>query len=41
MKINNKIELKNISINHTEDIDYHDFNKIYRECRKEPFNFWQ
>ena len=39
MKINNGIELKNIAINHSADIDYKDFMKIYRECTKEPFNF--
>ena len=39
MEISNRIELKNISINHTEDTDYQDFKKIYRECTKEPFNF--
>ena len=39
MKINNKIELLNIAINHSTDIDYKDFMKIYRECTKEPFNF--
>ena len=39
MKINSKRELKNIATNHSEDIDYKDFMKIYRECIKEPFNF--
>ena len=39
MKINNKIELRNISINHSADIDYKDFVKIYRECTKKPFKF--
>ena len=39
MKINNKRELQNIAINHSADIDYQDFMKIYRECTKEPFNF--
>ena len=39
MKINNKGELQNISINHSADIDYKDFIKIYRECTKEPYNF--
>ena len=39
MKINNRIELKNIAINHSADIDYNDFKKIYRECTKDPFNF--
>ena len=35
MKINNRIELKNISINHPADIDDNDFEKIYRECTKD------
>ena len=39
MKINNKKELQNIAINHTADIDYKDYIKIYRECTKEPYNF--
>ena len=34
MKINNKRELQNIAINHSADIDYKDFVKIYRECTK-------
>ena len=38
MKTNNKEELQNIAINHSADIDYKDFMKIYRECTKEPFN---
>ena len=39
MKINNKKELQNIVINHSVDVDYQDFKKIYRECTKEPYNF--
>ena len=31
MKISNKKELQNIAINHSADIDYKDFIKIYRE----------
>ena len=38
MKINNKRELQNIAINHSADLDYKDFIKIYRECTKEPYN---
>ena len=38
-KINNKRELQNFEINHSADIDYQDFIKIYRECTKEPYNF--
>ena len=30
MKINNKRELQNIAINHSADIDYKNFVKIYR-----------
>ena len=39
MKINNKRELQTIAINHSANIDYKDFMKIYRECTKEPYNF--
>ena len=39
MKIDNKRELQNIATNHSADIDYKDFIKIYRECTKEPYNF--
>ena len=38
-KLNNRRELQNIAINHSADIDYKDFIKIYRICTKEPFNF--
>ena len=38
-KLNDKRELQNIAINHSADIDYKDFIKIYRVCTKEPFNF--
>ena len=38
-KLNNKRELQNIAINHSADIDYTDFIKIYRNCTKETFNF--
>ena len=39
MKINNTRELQNIAINHSADIDYQDFIKIYLECTKEAYNF--
>ena len=35
-KLNNKRELQNIAINHSADIDYKDFIKIYRDCTREP-----
>ena len=38
-KLNNKRELQNIAINHSADIDYKDFIKIYRICTKEPLIF--
>ena len=34
MKTNNRIELKNIAVDHSADIDYQDFKKIYKECTK-------
>ena len=34
MKISNKRELQNAAINHSGDINYKDFMKIYRECTK-------
>ena len=37
IKINNKKELQNIAINHSSNIYYKDFMKIYRECTKEPY----
>ena len=39
MKIKNKKQLQNIAINHSADIDYQGFIKIYRAYTKEPFNF--
>ena len=39
MKINNERELQIIAINHSADIDYQDFKKIYRERTKEHFHF--
>ena len=39
MKINNQRKLQNIAINHSADIDYNDFVKIYIEYAKEPYSF--
>ena len=39
MKINNRMQFKNIATDHSADIGYQDFKKIYRECTKEPYNF--
>ena len=40
MKINNKRELQNIAFNHSANIDYQDFMKIYRECTREQYSFF-
>ena len=39
MKINNRKELQNIAINHSADIDYKDFVRIYRKCTRKPYSF--
>ena len=39
MKINNRKESENITINHSEDIDYNDFVRIYKECTKKAYSF--
>ena len=36
MKIHSERELKNIATNHSVDIDYKDFMKIYRKSTSEP-----
>ena len=38
MKIHNRGELQQIAIDHSADIDYKDFLKIYRNCTKEPYS---
>ena len=39
MKIHNRRKLQQTAINHSADIDYKDFLKIYRNCTKEPYSF--
>ena len=39
MKIHNKRELQQIVIDHSADVDYKDFLKIYRNCINEPYAF--
>ena len=39
IKISTKKELQSIAINHSGDIDYKDFVKIYKEYTKEPHSF--
>ena len=36
VKIPNKRELQLISLNHSSDIDFKDFMKIYKKCTVEP-----
>ena len=38
-KLNSKRELQNIAINHSSDIDYKGFVRIYENCTKESYNF--
>ena len=40
MNIHNKRELQNIVTDHSADISYKDFMKIYKKCKSEPFSFW-
>ena len=38
MKIPNKRELQQISLNHSPDIDFKDFMNIYKKCTAEPYS---
>ena len=38
MKIPNKRELQQIALNHSSDIDFKDFMKIYIKCTAEPYS---
>ena len=38
LKINNRKELQNIGINHSADIDYNDFERIYRGFTRKPYS---
>ena len=40
MKIPNKRELQQIASNHSSDIDFKDFIKIYNKCTAELYFFW-
>ena len=39
MKIPNKRELQQIALNHSSDIDFKDFMKIYKKCTAGPYSF--
>ena len=38
-KIPNKRECQKIPLNHSSDINFKDFIKIYRKCTAEPYSF--
>ena len=39
MKIPNKREFQQIALNHSSDIDFKDFIKIYKKYTVEPYSF--
>ena len=39
MKIPNKRELEQIALNHSSDVDFKDFIKIYKKYTAEPYSF--
>ena len=39
IKIHNKRDPQHIAINHSTDIDYNNFMKIYRECKCNSYSF--
>ena len=39
MKVSNKRELQQITLNHSSDIDFKDFIKIYKKFTAEPYSF--
>ena len=39
MKIPNERELRHIPINHSSDVDFKDFIKIYKKYTAEPYSF--
>ena len=39
MKIPNQRELQQIALNHSSDIDFNDFMKIYKKCTTKPYSF--
>ena len=39
MKIPNNRELQQITLNHSSDIDFKDFMKMYKKCTAEPYSF--
>ena len=40
MKIPNKRELQQTALNHSSDIGFKDFMKIYKKCTAKPYSFF-
>ena len=40
MKIPNKRELQQTALNHSSDIGFKDFIKVYNKCTDEPYSFF-
>ena len=38
-KVPNKRELQQLAINHSSDINFKDFVRIYKKCTDEPYSF--
>ena len=39
MEIPNKRELQHVTLNHSSDIDFKDFIKVYKKCTDKPYLF--
>ena len=39
MKVRNKRELQQTALNHSSDIEFKDFIKIYKKCTTKPYSF--
>ena len=39
MKIPNQRELQQTALNHSSDVSFKDFIKIYKHCTAEPYSF--
>ena len=39
MKIPSKLELQQIALNHSSDIDFKDFMNLYKKCTAKPYYF--
>ena len=37
MKLPNKIELQQITFNHSSDIEFQDFMNLYKKCTAKPY----